>query len=269
MQSGTPFETTAFGGYWIPALAPRAKPGSLGRNDSCGYTPQLSCPRRRASSNPPAMQSGTPFETTAFGDDWIPALAPRAKPGSLGRNDSGLRSEPHVGAGAKQVGVERHVAGRHEGAIEAAVEVAEIDVEVLGLHADIADDAELEAGADRPARRGDAAGREARQGGIDVADREAAGEIRQEPVQGIAEAAAHGRQPVVARRAAGRAQSRRRSPDVGPVDVAFDAERGLAELPIVADGAADQPARHVEPIDAVPLRAAPAAAAVDAEIEAG
>src|SRR5712691_2342364 len=88
MQSGTPFETTAFGGYWIPALAPRAKPGSLGRNDSCGYTPQLSCPRRRASSNPPAMQSGTPFETTAFGDDWIPALAPRAKPGSLGRNDS-------------------------------------------------------------------------------------------------------------------------------------------------------------------------------------
>src|SRR5712691_5669841 len=198
------------------------------------------------------MQSGTPFETTAFGDDWIPALAPRAKPGSLGRNDSGLRSEPHVRAGAKQVGVERHVAGRHEGAIEAAVEVAE-----------------LEAGADRPARRGDAAGREARQGGIDVADREAAGEIRQEPVQGIAEAAAHGRQPVVARRAAGRAQSRRRSPDVGPVDVALDAERGLAELPIVADGAADQPARHVEPVDAVPLRAAPAAAAVDAEIEAG
>src|SRR5262249_10794427 len=97
-------------------------------------------------------------------------------------------SEPDVGAGAKHIGVERDVDGRRQRAIEAAVEVGEIDIELVGLHADIADDAELEAGADRPARRGDAAAREAGQGGIDVADREAAGEIRQEAVEGVAEA---------------------------------------------------------------------------------
>src|SRR5499427_418802 len=86
-------------------------------------------------------------------------------------------SEPQVRPAAKDVGGERHVAAGRETAIEAAVEVAEIDVEILGLEAHVADDADFEAGADGPAGIGDAAARQDRQSGIDVAEREPAGEV--------------------------------------------------------------------------------------------
>src|SRR5216683_948920 len=42
------------------------------------------------------MRSERPCATTAFGDYRIPALAPRAKPGSLGRNDSRAGGRPEV-----------------------------------------------------------------------------------------------------------------------------------------------------------------------------
>src|SRR3979490_1696516 len=103
-----------------------------------------------------------------------------------------IGSEVDVEAGAEDIGVERYAAARSETAIEAAVEVAEIDVEILGFHADIADDGELEAGADGPPCGGRAAGREAWQGGADVADREAGGDVGQDPVERVAEPAAHG-----------------------------------------------------------------------------
>src|SRR5215831_16287632 len=57
--------------------------------------------------------------------------------------------------------------------------------------------------------------------------------------------------------------------DARPVDVALGSDDGLAELPVVTDGAADEAAREVERIHGVPLGTAPAAAAVDAEIKPG
>src|SRR5215831_8428945 len=97
-------------------------------------------------------------------------------------------SEPQVGPAAKDVGGEGYVAAGQETAIEAAVEVAEIDVEIFGLQAHIADDADFEAGADGPAGVGDAAARQDRQGqaGVDVAHREPAGKVEQEAVEGVA-----------------------------------------------------------------------------------
>src|SRR5262249_46759845 len=178
-------------------------------------------------------------------------------------------SEPQVGPAAKDVGGERDVAAGQETAIEAAVEVAEIDVEIFGLQAHIADDADFEPGADGPAGVADAAARQARPVRVDVANREPAGEVRQEPVEGVAQPPAHGGEPLVAGLAAGRAQHRRGVSYSRPVAVALGADQGLAELPVVADGAADEAARYVEAIKTVPLGIAPAAAAVDTDVEAG
>src|SRR5260370_22097415 len=126
----------------------------------------------------------------------------------------------------------------------------------------------LGAGTDGPAGMGDAAARKARPVSIDVAEREPAGEVRQEAIESIAHAPARSGKPVVARLATGRAQHRRRPFDAGPVDVAFCADDRTGELPVVADRTADEAAREVERIYGVPLRATPAAAAVAADIEA-
>src|SRR6202035_4412724 len=97
----------------------------------------------------------------------------------------------------------------------------------------------------------------------------AAGDDRHEAVGGVAEPAAHGGEPVVAGLAAERAGGVGGAVDVGPVDVAFQADDALAELIIVADRSADQAAGGVEAASAIPGRTAEAAAAVDADVEAG
>src|SRR5262249_21180528 len=127
-------------------------------------------------------------------------------------------SEPQVRPAAKDVGGERHVAAGQQTAIEAAIEVAEVDVEILGLEAHIADDADFEAGAHGPAGVADAAARQDRQGqaGVDVADREPAGEVGQEAVEGVAYPPAHGGEPLVAGLAAPRAQHGGRPFDARP-----------------------------------------------------
>src|SRR5262249_28804302 len=132
-------------------------------------------------------------------------------------------SEPQVRPAAKDVGGERYVAAGRETAIEAAVEVAEIDVKIFGLQAHIADDADFEAGADGPAGVGDAAARKAGEGrgGVDVADRGPAGDVGQEAVEGVAEPPAHGGEPLVARLAAAGAQHGGRPFDARPVDIAL------------------------------------------------
>src|SRR6516164_9160393 len=107
-------------------------------------------------------------------------------------------SEPQVRPAAKDVGGERHVAAGQETAIEATVEVAEIDVEIFGLEAHIADDADFEPGAHGPAGVADAAARQERQRGVDVAEREPAGEVREEAVEGDTQPPAHGGEPLVA-----------------------------------------------------------------------
>src|SRR5205823_13976147 len=117
------------------------------------------------------------------------------------------------------------------------------------------------------ARRADEAGAV----GFDIADREAAGEVRQETIEGIADTAAHSAEPVIlglaVQPAAGGAGL-----DVGPVDVAFEAEhpRAAGALPVVAGGAADHAARRaIADGKAVPAGIAEAAAAVDAQVKTG
>src|SRR6202044_3410306 len=86
----------------------------------------------------------------------------------------------------------------------------------------------------------------------------------------IAGAAAHGREPGVAGAAAQGAQRRGIGAfEVGPIDIALEAEDGAADLPIIAGGAADEAAGQPDAIRVrIPIGMAPAAAAVDAEIEA-
>src|SRR5256886_7176090 len=115
-----------------------------------------------------------------------PTKSPGPEVRGLFMRRAGQASEPQVRPAAKDVGGERHVAAGRETAIEAAVEVAEIDVEILVLEAHIADDADLDAGAHGPAGVADAASRQQRQGGIDVAELEAAREGGQDAVEGQA-----------------------------------------------------------------------------------
>jgi len=53
---------------------------------------------------------------------------------------------------------------------------------------------------------------------------------------------------------------------IGPIPVAFRAEHELAHLIIGPDGAADEPTRRIA--EGIAVRARPAVAAVDAEIDA-
>src|SRR5690349_20916678 len=102
----------------------------------------------------------------------------------------------------------------------------------------------------------------------DVAEREAAGHIGHEPVDGVADAAAHGREPGVAGLATWRAERKRVALDAAPVDVAFETEDESAGLPVVAGGRAQKAARDIEAAGRIPGRRAEAAAAIEAEIEA-
>src|SRR4029077_6068737 len=149
-------------------------------------------------------------------------------------------SEPDVEASTEEIGVERRVAGRHESAIETAIEIAEIDIEVLGLHADIADHADLEPDAEGPAGVAVAAPRQSRARHADIPGRETAGDVGHEAVEGIAEAAAGGDEPLVACLAARGTQHVRGALDPRPVNVPCGPQHDLVDLPVVADGAADQ-----------------------------
>src|SRR6185437_7889219 len=118
-----------------------------------------------------------------------------------------------------------------------------------------------------------------RRGALDVAERGATGDVGQEAVEGVADAAATGAQPAVLGRAAGGAAGAadsaagRRSVDPAGVDVAFQAEDEVAGLPVVAEGAAEQIFLGVEADVAgdrvVPVAMATGVAAVKAQVEAG
>src|SRR5581483_12138094 len=149
----------------------------------------------------------------------------------------------------------------------------EVDVEILELGGPRPTDGELEPAAGGPAGIGGVLAGKARHRGLEIAESGAAGHVRHEAVDGVADAAAHGGEPVVAERAgaAGADAARGAAAIVGPVDVAFEAEHQLVNLVIVAEGAAHHPpiticalcAEHV-----AKRRASEIAAAVDADIEA-
>src|SRR5439155_17410147 len=111
--------------------------------------------------------------------------------------------ESHVQTGAKHIGIKRDIATRQQAAIEPAVEVAEVDEQILALDAHIRDDAELETAAHGPSGIGDAAAGKSGNAGANVAECQAGGEIRQEAIDRVAEPDARGREPRVAALATG------------------------------------------------------------------
>src|SRR5580704_530440 len=173
-------------------------------------------------------------------------------------------AEAEIHAAAHHIALERDVVVGDAAAIEAAIHVAEIHMEIFGLGGPIVGERELDAAAGRPAGIGLGRSREARRAGLDIADREAARDIRQEPVERIAGAAPNGGEPVVVgTAAAGATRGGAGALEVRPVDIALEAEHGVAHFPIDAGGTADDPAREVEAAGAVPVGGAPTAAAVD------
>src|SRR5665811_1230047 len=109
---------------------------------------------------------------------------------------------------------------------------------------------------------------------IDVAEGRAAGDVGHEAAEGIAETAPRGRQPRIAgfARCTETGAAAGAAADIAPVAVTLEAEHGLAHLVIITDGAADDGAGEVVAVRServAPIRMAKAAAAVDADIEAG
>src|SRR6478609_463918 len=113
---------------------------------------------------------------------------------------SGL--EPVVHASAHNIGVEVHI-GCETGAGDAAALVAEIDVEIFDLCGPWADDRGFQPAAECPSGLGFGRASKADLRCLDIADGEAAGQVRHEPIKRITDASAHGAEPVVARFACG------------------------------------------------------------------
>src|SRR5262245_50806019 len=93
-------------------------------------------------------------------------------------------SEAEVHAAAHDVRRERYVVRiEAAAAAETAIEVTEIDIEILGLCRPGAGDHEFKSAAGRPACIGDIAAGKSRAACLDVADRETAGDVRQEAIE--------------------------------------------------------------------------------------
>src|SRR5207247_1347199 len=147
---------------------------------------------------------------------------------------------------ADDVRVELDVVRRHRSAGRAAIELAEIDVEIFELGRPVADEGVFDAKAGGPAGLRLAGAGEAWRRRLDVAERAARGDVGQEAVERVADAAAQGGEPAELGLAAERAIEHGRALDVGPVVIAFDAEHPGAGLDVVAGGEAGQRAGDVE-----------------------
>src|SRR6185437_8563292 len=171
---------------------------------------------------------------------WRPAFAALRRASEQARQSfsGGGRSEAIIHARAHEMGVEVDaVADRAAG--NAAVERAEVDVEIFALDRQIAPDRVFEASAGGPTNSGLGGRAEHRFGGLDVARGAAGGDIgHQAAPAGIADPAAHRGEPIIFGLAAVDAASGV-ALDVRPIDVAFDAPDPHAGLEIVAKRAAD------------------------------
>lgn len=168
---------------------------------------------------------------------------------AIGRPAAGAvpASEAVVHAETDHVGLVRDLAVRAAAAGRGvARDLAEVDVKIFDLRRPVVEEGPFDAGARRPADVGLVDRSAVRRGALDVAECGATGDVGQEAVEGVADAAAAGAQPTVlgraARGAAGGAGSAagRRSVDPAGIDVTFQAEDEVAGLPVVAEGAAEQ-----------------------------
>src|SRR5262249_1035881 len=128
------------------------------------------------------------------------------------------------------------------------------EVGVYGVWGAGSEQSEWEAGADSPTEIRVILADIAWRVRADIADGHAAGRIGHEAVEGVADAAAHGGKPGVAGLAARRTERKGMALDVGPVDIAFEAEHQGADLPGVARGHTQEAAREVEVAGRIPGR---------------
>ncbi len=166
-----------------------------------------------------------------------------------------------VQAGAHHVFLEADVVRQRRG--EGGAEAAEIDVEVFDLGGPVAEEGVFEAGAGGPADAGFAGAQRQRiDRRLDVAECGAAGDVRHEPIEGVADAAARGGEPLV-RGFAGQAEAAVGAAlEVGPGDVALKAPDERTGLVVVAERAADDESRRAGvDVERAPVRFAPAVAA--------
>src|SRR6185312_10237359 len=102
-----------------------------------------------------------------------------------------------------------------------------------------------------------------RAGCMDVAIGKTAGAVQHHAIPGVTDAAANRAEPVAASGERHEADGAAAF-DARPLNVGLDAEHGLTGLPVVTELAAEDAARRVDIV-----RRTPAAAAVDAGVEAG
>src|SRR6516162_5319919 len=155
-------------------------------------------------------------------------------------------AEVIIQAGADNVLVLRNVVVRQPAAIRAAIELAEINMQVFRFRGPIARQRHFDAAADGPAGVGRAGAWKSRSRSADIANGKAARHIGQNAAERIAGAAAHGREPAIAGAAAGAKCRAARAAQIRPIDIALETEHGVAELPIVAGRAAGLGARKVD-----------------------
>src|SRR5450759_2205243 len=213
---------------------------------------------------PPRIDRPSPRRKSSRDRTWEMKKAPGRTSG-LFLFDAFCRSEPVIETRAHDVGAEARVGPGDRAA------VAEIDIDVFGLGGPRSSNRRFEAAADGPAHFGVARVADAGDRRLDVAEGCAAGHVGHEAIEGIAETAAHGAEIIVARLAAG-SQAGRAAAEIGPIEITLDAEHRLAHLPVVTERAADQAAGGIERAGRErcgEIRFAPAAAAVDTDVEAG
>src|SRR3990170_8424157 len=134
-----------------------------------------------------------------------------------------LLSETVVDAGAHQA---EPVTVRRAG--DGEVAVGKIDVEIFDLGAPVLGEAEFGAGAQGPARGG-VRFRKPESLAAQFAERQTAGAVEEDVVEGVAGAAAHGAEPWI-----GEFPGCEGIVGAGKLDVAFKAEHPGAGLPVVA-----------------------------------
>src|SRR5437899_1569286 len=96
-------------------------------------------------------------------------------------------SEAKIEPAPHDVARERYVIAGQEPATKAAIDVAKVDVEILGLCGPGSEQPDLEPGADSPAEIGVILADVAWRAGADIADGQTAGYIGHEAVEGVAD----------------------------------------------------------------------------------
>jgi len=195
------------------------------------------------------------------------------------------RPEFEIDAGAEDVFVEAHNGACGASAVGSgcAGGVRQVNEQIFRFNRPILREGNFNPGADRPARFD----RTVKSGGriqtsLNIAESSASSAVEEDAVEGIADAAAHGGEPLALGLATnGRRHDRRDgsagragiAPQIGPIAVALDAEDILSYLVIDAGRTADEEARDGETTgcsyDAIrPIASAGSEPAIDPKIEA-